>query len=721
MTAVLFLAAAQAMTFSADRMAADNVTKSLAATGHIVAVAGPVTMRGEALNRAADGTMHFHDPTCVTTCSNAIGHTHWNITGELKYKEDDYVLVKNAWLNFYEIPVLWLPYMYYSLDSDCGFSWMPGYVGRWGAYLLTRYAYNIAGDEMHRDDTYWLAGATRFDLRYKQGIAAGEDLEWNLGDFGAGAFQVYYAWDVDAKDRYDQMGPNYLNEYHNWGSDVSENRYVISMKHQWEASERDKINVRASYYSDSYFQFDFMRKSLFSLKGEWLSYQNSGVFWEHMEDSFAFGAEASGRLNDFYGMIGRLPEIYFDVNPMPILDTPFNYESATRIGYLTRGYAEYGGVRKNGFSYNPGPWAEYDAWRIDSYHRFTAPFRIANDAISVVPRLAYRATWWSQSGETDTTGRSAAQNAGALFRSIGEFGATFAGRGVAWIDDDWQHMVEPYFDLLAQQAWFTGIDGQNRPYVFDNLDASMTWEDQFAGRSRNLPYSYYGITPGLRNAWSVLTEHGGLRQVIDVDAYVVAQFNTTDYIGDNDVHKLAEAGKPNYGKNGCELVPGVRVRWTPTNDIALGFRAEYNSDDNCIAYASANLKHKISDDFSYYFKYDLRDQRYWDFSSSPFDASTMREDVLGLSRLQIAEIGFEHNICDWLAWGPRLRWDIRQNELDSVGAWIDYMTDCLGFRLIVEYDNDFTTIDGYEWEDDWSVGFYIYLRAFGAGSGNPLN
>ena len=60
----------------------------------------------------------------------------------------------------------------------------------------------------------------------------------------------------------------------------------------------------------------------------------------------------------------------------------------------------------------------------------------------------------------------------------------------------------------------------------------------------------------------------------------------------------------------------------------------------------------------------------------------------------------------------------RENELDTVGCWIDYLTDCLGFRLIVEYDNDYTTIDGYTVEDDWSIGFYVYLRALGASSGD---
>ena len=48
--------------------------------------------------------------------------------------------------------------------------------------------------------------------------------------------------------------------------------------------------------------------------------------------------------------------------------------------------------------------------------------------------------------------------------------------------------------------------------------------------------------------------------------------------------------------------------------------------------------------------------------------------------------------------------------------WIDYLTDCLGFRFIVQYENSFTTLDGYENDKDWSFGFYVYLRCFGADS-----
>ena len=723
MTITAILAVAQTMTFTADRIAADDRTRALAATGHIVAVAAPLTLRGECMTRAADGTMLFHSPTCATTCTNAVGHTHWNVTGEVEYREQDYVLLRNMWLRFYEVPVFWLPYLYYPLDAtDCGFSWMPGYTGHFGAYLFTKYTYHLLGDPSHGRDSYWLSGATRLDLRYRQGLAFGEDLDWNLGDFGRGGFVFYYAWDQDACEYRRGKSGAFTDTYHsyNWDSPVKTDRYHVGLHHRWEATERDTIRLAASVVSDSSFYSDFDHNSLFSWQEQWRGYDNSGVFWEHVENRFALGAEVSGRLNEFYGMTDPLPEIYIDVNPQPLFGLPVNYESENRIGYLRRNPAEYGySDRDNPFSFNPGTWAYYDAFRADTYHRLTAPFRTFDDIVSIVPRIAFHGTGWTKSGEDNLSGWGYSEKAGELFRSILEGGATFAGRGTGWIDDRWRHMIEPYVDVLAQKAWMSG--GGRRPYMFDSLDGSFAWDDQFAGRARNLPYTYYGVTPGTRTDWDVLDDKGRLRTFFDVDVYAALQFNETSYAGDDDSHRLAKPGEPNYGKRDCFVAPGARVRWHPEKDLSLMARAEYDSDNNRVAFADAGMRHRLFDNFTYNVDYILRDFRCWDFSSSPYDPEQMTGDEFNYAHYHYVNVGFEHKLIDWFVWSPFIRWDIRENELERVGSWFDFLTDCLGFRFAVEYQNSYTRLDGHERDDDWSFGFFIYLRAFGPSSNGILS
>ena len=54
--------------------------------------------------------------------------------------------------------------------------------------------------------------------------------------------------------------------------------------------------------------------------------------------------------------------------------------------------------------------------------------------------------------------------------------------------------------------------------------------------------------------------------------------------------------------------------------------------------------------------------------------------------------------------------------MDEIGAWVDFMTDCLALRVQLEYENDYRRIDGSHHDDDVRVVLFIYLRAFGPNS-----
>ena len=51
--------------------------------------------------------------------------------------------------------------------------------------------------------------------------------------------------------------------------------------------------------------------------------------------------------------------------------------------------------------------------------------------------------------------------------------------------------------------------------------------------------------------------------------------------------------------------------------------------------------------------------------------------------------------------------------------WVDYRTDCLGFRLLLAHEFSYDRVDYSHDEDDTRVSFLIYLRAFGPGMGTP--
>ena len=721
-SAILFAASIGALNLTADRIAIDNVTKAAVASGHVHAVEGVVSLRSDYLERNADGVIKLYNPTQVTTCTNEPDCMHWNVEGEVEYRAKDYVVLRNMWVELFEVPVLWLPYFWYPLDTKCGFTWMPGYTGRWGAYLLTKYRYHLLGDENHEEEKSWLRGSTRFDMRVKNGLAVGENLKWSLGEFGCGHFKSYYAYDQDAEERYGDRRRKSKWNYSNWGSSVPTDRYGFEGAHRWEPTERDTVLLRGSYYSDSYFRTDFYRNNFFGVMNQFVSYDTSGLFWEHIENNLSFGVEADGRLNDFVGATERLPEIYFDINPMPVFSTPLNYESQSRFGFLRRRAAEYSKKSKPEYRYVPGQWANYEAARFDTYHRLTAPMKLFDDFVSFVPRIAYRGTFYDDGGIAPLDGKDKAISSDSNFgRSIIEGGATFAARGEAWVNENWLHMVEPYFDILAQEAYISGDDDGARAYVFDALDASRTWEDHFAGRGRNLPYSWYGFTPGLRNEWSKVDEKGTLRPIIDFDVYAAVQLNSARFVNapstlDNDMHKLPVSGRPSYGEGNGIIVPGARLRYSPEEDILLTMMAEYDSDNDKIALADLRFSQKVSEDFSWYAMYSLRDHRLWDFASSPYNKSSMSEDIFNEAMFHYAEIGYTHHPLHWFRWSPYVRWDVDKDELDRVGTSFDFLTDCLCFRFYVEYENDYKLVDGHEYDEEWNFGFQIFLRAFGDGS-----
>ena len=703
------------LSVTADRMAVDNVTKAMVATGNVTAVMKPIIMRSESARREIDGLIRLAEGSQVTTCTNCPGHLHWSAEGEVEFKNHDYIIMRNVWLNFMEYPIAWLPYFWYPLETDYGLRVMPGYSSRWGAYLLTKYVYPIAGDRSHAEGTYWLSGNTRFDLRKENGIALGQTLRWGLGEYGTGRFKVYHAWDDDY-DRRDRRKHRHGGNYYNYGTNVDRERYAISLEHRWEPTERDVVRLSGLLVDDSYMYEDFMRDRLFSLRHRWTGIGNNELAWEHNENSYAYGTSVAGPLNDVYGGTMRLPEFYFDIMPQNVWILPVNYESQNRVGYLRRGAAHYSGA-DSVYSYNPGRWANYGTFRFDTYHRLTAPFKLW-EVVSAAPRVGWRGTYYGESGNLVLDGmRKAGGTDDDAFRSVIEGGVTFAGRGTAWINREWQHMIEPYFDVLLQEADWSGLDDNAMPYVFDALDMSTLWEDQFAGRGRNLPYTYYGVTPGLRNAWRTVDEKGRLTTILDFDAYVAMQFNDTEwYKGSAKARRITKPGEPNYGEDDVAAAPGVRVRWTPAKDIMLGALAEYNCEDDEIALASLIWRHKLNKDFGYNLGFSHRQHRWWDYSIFPYDAKYMEDDEFNNPYFSTATFGFDHEITDAFKWDAGISWDCTENELDEISFGFEYRTDCLAFRVYCEYENGYTRIDGSKYDNDWSYGFAVYLRAFGFGT-----
>ena len=690
----------------AKHLSANRQTGVLVATGNVVAVATPYRLHTDAAQRAADGHYAFAPGTMMTTCSNDVDHLHWRLTGEFHYLENQAAVVRDAWVTLFDVPVLWVPYWFYPLNTNYGLRVMPGYTSKWGGYLLTGYVYDIWNEGKGEGPS--LGGSTYADFRTRNGVALGQTIRWNLADYGKGKFKVYHAWDIDY-DRYEDHWSDHKRNYRNWGSDVDRERYGLKLEHYADITERDTLRAQATYYSDSWFRRDFYRNEE---RGE--SIPINEVSYEHRELSWASGVSASGPLNDFYGGVARLPEGWISVSPQPIWDLPVNYESQTRAGYLNRNYAEYRGASEDMFRYVPyigpdGRAADYQAFRADTSHRITAPFKLW-DVLAVAPRATYHGTFWSDSGSRAALAEGRSKASGDdLYRNIAEFGLTASARGSAWLSGAWRHTVEPYLDY-SYQVVDTTSTRKRRAYVFDGYDGATEWLDQFGFEGRGLPYNWHGIRPGIRNIFQRADEHGVPRTVFDADLYAAIPFASySRYTRGSWMNGYAkDSDDPHYSHQN-DVVPGLRMRYAPTKRVTFLARSEYDARNDKAAYSDIFMRHRITDNFSWHLGYIGRDHRTWEYVPSIYDR-------FNWAKSSIARIGFEHGICDWLAWGPYLRYDCRHGEVDEIGAWVDFMTDCLALRVQLEYENDYRRIDGSHHDDDVRVVIFIYLRAFGPNS-----
>ncbi len=690
----------------AKHLSANRQTGVLVATGNVVAVAAPYRLHTDAAQRAADGHYAFAPGTMMTTCSNDVDHLHWRLTGEFHYLENQAAVVRDAWVTLFDVPVLWVPYWFYPLNTNYGLRVMPGYTSKWGGYLLTGYVYDIWNEGKGEGPS--LGGSTYADFRTRNGVALGQTIRWNLADYGKGKFKVYHAWDIDY-DRYEDHWSDHKRNYRNWGSDVDRERYGLKLEHYADITERDTLRAQATYYSDSWFRRDFYRNEE---RGE--SIPINEVSYEHRELSWASGVSASGPLNDFYGGVARLPEGWISVSPQPIWDLPVNYESQTRAGYLNRNYAEYRGASDRMFRYVPyigpdGRAADYQAFRADTSHRITAPFKLW-DVLAVAPRATYHGTFWSDSGSRAALAEGRSKASGDdLYRNIAEFGLTASARGSAWLSGAWRHTMEPYLDY-SYQVVDTTSTRKRRAYVFDGYDGATEWLDQFGFEGRGLPYNWHGVRPGIRNIFQRTDEHGVPRTVFDADLYAAIPFASySRYTRGSWMNGYAKDSDDPHYSHQDDVVPGLRMRYAPTKRVTFLARSEYDARNDKAAYSDIFMRHRITDNFSWHLGYIGRDHRTWEYVPSIYDR-------FNWAKSSIARIGFEHGICDWLAWGPYLRYDCRHGEVDEIGAWVDFMTDCLALRVQLEYENDYRRIDGSHHDDDVRVVIFIYLRAFGPNS-----
>jgi lipopolysaccharide assembly outer membrane protein LptD (OstA) len=628
--------------------------KGLTGTG-LISV-GDIRVLAHEVTRREDGRFDARNVQ-VTTCTNAPGHWHWCVSGDGRFKDNDYVEVFKAVPYLFGVPFAYLPYWYRDIDTQYGIRLVPGYTSKWGAYVLGGYIYNIY--ESPRDAGPTLDATTHLDYRTRRGVGVGQNLRWDLKEWGVGKLETYYARDQDPPNDFEDR---------NWISDVNEERYRIRFRHDVDLSPRDQFVIRGTVNSDSQMAYDFFTSEH---RGE--STPLNLAAYAHHENTWAAGVTVSGPLNEFYSGVARLPEGWLNITPQPVFGTEFIYESQTRAGYLSRSAAKYENADTD-YMYYPGTWADYNLARIDTAHRLTYPVKLG-DVLSVVPRAGFRETYYSE-----------AEYATDICRHSAELGVEASVRAVADYNNGYRHVVEPYVDYSYQPTSFDTDYG--RVYGVDHFDRSFEWFDQLGFDGTWLPYDWHGVRPGVRNLLQKRNAQNRMRTVFEWDAFAGVQFDS----------------EGSLNEKGLRLI-GSKVRYLPTEAVDIKAHAEWDRENETFAYADLSVFYKLTEKFRFGGGYLGRDHALYDYDNSAINAWNRTKENLLYG-------GFTHDINDTWSWSQYTRYDARINELDEIGGYIQYSLDCLVFQLRVAYENDYQRIDNESSSgSDFRISLMVWLRA----------
>ncbi len=278
-----------------------------------------------------------------------------------------YVEAHNAVLYADGVPIFYFPYYHHDLtQSPNHFTFLPGYRGIFGPYLLSTYEYTVNNQ---------LSGAIHADYREQRGVGVGPDFAVHLGQFGDATFKYYYTYD---------RRPD-LDEVTN-AVEIPHNRQRAYFAYHATPFTNLTILAQAAYLSDPYVTHDFFESDY-----EKDIEPNTFVDVDKLWSNWSLDTLAQPQVNPFYETVERLPEARLTGLHQQILDTPLFYESQSTVGYYRRQFSDTNTLQTN-----------YQAGRVDTFHQITLPETYFG-WLDVTPRAGGRFTYYGPATGPEAT------------------------------------------------------------------------------------------------------------------------------------------------------------------------------------------------------------------------------------------------------------------------------------------------------------------------------
>ena len=368
-------------------------------------------------------------------------------SNEVRYvkeeEEREYVSMDGATFRIGSFPVFYLPgYRHYLSGAPYMLNLNAGQDSELGAYLQTTTLFPV---------TSWLRVGANVDYYSKRGALAGPTAQ--------------YAYNSSTQSIVGALSTGYINDQGDRstrdldavGQQIDSERSFAEWRHKHHIGERFTATASLSYWSDSEVTRDF-KDAIFDENER----QDNFAEAVYAGDNYLVSAFGRFRPNDFQLVQERLPEVRFDLLPIPIFNT----------GAYHRASASYVQLRENFDRNEVAITVDGESDRFDLTYRIERPF-LLTDWLTLTPLAGARFTQYDnqQVGLNVFTPPRVTPIDETYSRNIYELGFDLEARAYAsyptinktWGIDGLRHLVRP----VLRYRYFSDPDDVNELAAID--------------------------------------------------------------------------------------------------------------------------------------------------------------------------------------------------------------------------------------------------------------
>ncbi|MBL7158611.1 MAG: LPS-assembly protein LptD [Candidatus Omnitrophica bacterium] len=299
-----------------------------------------------------------------TTCD--LEKPHYRVEAkEIIIYLHDKVVAKHVVMYIGRVPVFYLPiYVQPLLEEMPEVTLAYGRRSEWGYYVLSAWRYYFNENSK---------GNIHIDYRTKLGLSTGIDYKYDAKELGQGVLRAYHTF----QGQLAVIGQKPEDEEYK----VKRDRWRVQYIHAINLPENTNAILEFNQMSDKYFY-----KQYFYREYEENPKPETYLLLTTQKPNYTMNFYVRKRINKFFDVVERLPELELVINNQRLWNTNFYYKSADQAAYLIRRFERDVTI--------PPPAAQ-KAFRADTYQRLSYAARFFK-CLSVTPYIAARLTYYSQ-------------------------------------------------------------------------------------------------------------------------------------------------------------------------------------------------------------------------------------------------------------------------------------------------------------------------------------